>query len=505
MKNILIGIHFRKHDANISIFDGNKFHYFQREREEQGEKRCGIGFKKQEFIQDFPGKDFTKYIINYLKKLNIEKNQILAIAVGDSSWELKIENNYFQKVSWLKDLCEEVYFVDHHYAHHLSTFKNNNSWVLDGHGNDLRFSSIFKDKELEHTLREPNEGESLGERLDSVGIELTGSWGNAGHMMALDSLGVCQKEFYEKHKNNMMENSWNYLSFRKFCSYWQKNKKWSEADNLYRDYIKTIHEIVKNIYPVYLNRFFKKNESFIFSGGVSQNIILNTHLKKMFPNIEITPHGFDGGISLGLVQFLIDLKKYDPPNLKNFPFIQADEHPGFPKESTIQEAAEYLAQGKIILWYQGNGEIGPRALGNRSILGNPLIKDMKEQINNKVKKRAWYRPYGASVLKEDYQDYFNLDWESPYMLYQAEVKDKEKLKPITHFDGTCRIQTVDPNHFVFYELLQKFKKLTGVSTLINTSFNLPGKPIVGTKKDAKDTFNSSQADVLIVGDEVYLR
>jgi len=142
-------------------------------------------------------------------------------------------------------------------------------------------------------------------------------------------------------------------------------------------------------------------------------------------------------------------------------------------------------------------------LGNRSILANPLIPDMKEQVNNKVKKRAWYRPYGASVMVDDYKEYFDLDWESPYMLYQANVKDSEKLKPITHFDGTCRIQTVNQNQEIFYELLEEFKKLTGVPILLNTSFNLPGKPIVGTKKDAKLNFDSSQADILVTGDDFY--
>ena len=271
------------------------------------------------------------------------------------------------------------------------------------------------------------------------------------------------------------------------------------------DYVKTIHEIVKVNHLKYAKKFFSKEDSFVFSGGVSQSIILNTHLRTHFPNISITPHGYDGGISLGLIRFLINIEGWELKDIPNFPFIQSDEHPGFPQKDTIVKAAEYLAQGKIVLWFQGNGEIGPRALGNRSILANPMISDMKEQVNTKVKKRAWYRPYGASVLKDDYKKYFDLEWESPYMLYQAQVKDKIKFKSITHFDGTCRIQTVDSNHEVFYSLLEEFKRLTGFSVLLNTSLNLPGKPIAGSKKDAKSIFDSSQADMLVMGNEVFTR
>ena len=95
-------------------------------------------------------------------------------------------------------------------------------------------------------------------------------------------------------------------------------------------------------------------------------------------------------------------------------------------------------------------EVGPRALGNRSILMSP--KGDKNSLNEKVKKREWYRPYGASVTIDNYKQYFDLDWDSPYMLYNSKVKDKDKFKCITHVDGTCRIQTVSNKHEVYYEL-----------------------------------------------------
>ena len=125
--------------------------------------------------------------------------------------------------------------------------------------------------------------------------------------------------------------------------------------------------------------------------------------------------------------------------------------------------------------------------------------------SKKEKKREWYRPYGASVKFDKYKKYFNLDWESPYMLYQSNVIDKDSFKSICHADGTCRIQTVYPKQETFYNLLDEFEKLTGVPVLLNTSCNLPGKPIVGFENQVFDMFNNCEADYLIIGDRQYER
>ena len=136
---------------------------------------------------------------------------------------------------------------------------------------------------------------------------------------------------------------------------------------------------------------------------------------------------------------------------------------------------------------------------------NPIIDQAKDNINKKIKKRIWFRPYGASVPTDCYKNYFDLDYESPWMLYQAIVKDPIKFSNITHKDGTCRIQTVDSHNPSFLLLLKEFEKLSGFPILINTSMNLPEKPIVGTKKQAKLMFDNSQADVLVMGDEIYTK
>lgn len=492
-KKYLIGLFLGKHDGNVSVYDGDRFIYYKPERSIQA-KHAGFNLDSdKQYHKNY--KDRCIEILNYLK---ISKNQIEAIAISDSHWD-SVVNDKYKILDELKDLCTKVYFVDHHYSHFLSDFNSKNAWVYDGHGNNLHYSKIIKENEISEILKDPEDGYSFGVCLEQLAVKVTGDIFGAGNVMALDSLGELNQEYYYKYKDYPLSLSHIYQSFNNFRLSHSRQKLQTE---LYYDYVKTMHEIIKHNHVKYLKKFFSTNDYFLFTGGVSQSIILNTHLKKCFKNIKITPHGYDGGISLGLINFLVRMFDWDLPKINNFPFIQYDEHPGLPSKLTITKTAELLAQGKIVLWYQGNGELGPRALGNRSILANPAISNMKDKVNNKVKKRAWYRPYGASVLKENYKEYFELDWDSPYMLYQAAVKDQKTFKSITHFDGTCRIQTVESSHEHFYQLLDNFKKLTGFPVLLNTSLNLPGNPIAGNKKDALNIFNNSEADVLVIGDEI---
>ena len=162
-----------------------------------------------------------------------------------------------------------------------------------------------------------------------------------------------------------------------------------------------------------------------------------------------------------------------------------------------------MNEEKIVGWYQGNGEIGSRALGNRSILMNPSIKNGKEVLNQKVKHREWFRPFGASILKEEVSNYFNWNEESPYMLYVMDIIDKESFSSITHVDKTCRIQTVSKNLEYYYSLINEFKNLSGIPMLLNTSLNNGGKPISGSINDAFNLFSTTDIDILVVGDDIY--
>lgn len=181
----------------------------------------------------------------------------------------------------------------------------------------------------------------------------------------------------------------------------------------------------------------------------------------------------------------------------------------YKKSSNIEsEIAEYIAKGYIVGWFQGRSEFGPRALGNRSILADARNPDMKDILNRRVKFREHFRPFAPAVLWEYQQEYFKLDIQNPYMLIVKDVhEDKRSIIPsTTHVDGTGRIQTVTrEGNAVFYELIEAFRKLTGVPVVLNTSFNIKGEPIVESPEDAIRCFLGTQIDCLAIDDYLVLK
>ena len=174
-------------------------------------------------------------------------------------------------------------------------------------------------------------------------------------------------------------------------------------------------------------------------------------------------------------------------------------------QKSQKEAAKIIAQkiadGNIVAIYHGAMEFGPRALGFRSILADPRNNKMKEKINAAVKYREPFRPFAPVVIKEDVAEYFDCKTDSPYMLFNYYVHENKRnvIPAVTHIDGSSRIQTVDKNDNPYlYDILQAFKELTGVSVLLNTSFNLRGHAIVNRPEDAFATFCSGGIDNLLL-------
>jgi carbamoyltransferase len=176
------------------------------------------------------------------------------------------------------------------------------------------------------------------------------------------------------------------------------------------------------------------------------------------------------------------------------------------EDELINFTVDRLIEGKVIGWSQGRMEFGPRALGARSILADPRRLEMRDRINAVVKMREGFRPFAPAVLESEYQNHFDLDHESPFMLETCNVISSIDLPAITHIDGSARIQTVNGNaNPRFAALLEEFYRRTGCPILLNTSFNLRGEPIVCTPIDAVQCFNRSQIDLLVVEDFVLER
>ena len=220
----------------------------------------------------------------------------------------------------------------------------------------------------------------------------------------------------------------------------------------------------------------------------------------------------DNGTALGAAQWVqmqagVEMKKVDHlflgPGIENIK-ISSFKNLQHKKISHVSEVAELLAKGKVIAWMQGRMEFGHRSLGNRSILGDPRDKKMKDIINEKVKFREPYRPFAPSFPEGKLQDFYQTDKTSyPFMIETLHAKDvtKELAPAIVHEDGTSRVQTVSSLHSPeFYELLKEFYKLTDCPILLNTSFNINGMPIVLSVDDAIDCFMKTEMDYLVIKD-----
>jgi carbamoyltransferase len=173
-----------------------------------------------------------------------------------------------------------------------------------------------------------------------------------------------------------------------------------------------------------------------------------------------------------------------------------------PVSDPAKTAAELLAEGKIVGWFQGRMEFGPRALGNRSILADPRDPEMNAKVNNAVKFREWWRPFAPSMLAEVAGEYLESATDSPFMILTAQVKPEKRsvIPSVTHVDGSARPQTVQREvNPLYWNLIDEFGKRTGVPVVMNTSFNLRGEPIVCTPTDAIRTFFSSGMDALVLG------
>ena len=280
------------------------------------------------------------------------------------------------------------------------------------------------------------------------------------------------------------------------------------------------------------------------AGGVALNCVANGKIlkEKIFDNIWIQPAAGDAGGSLGsaLALWHIEQNNLREVNLNDdmkgsylgIEFTQEEiekelkligaNFETFNYEDLINKTAEFLSNEKAIGWFQGRMEFGPRALGSRSILGDPRSDKMQKNLNLKVKYRESFRPFAPSILREDLQNWFDMNVDSPYMLLVSNINSEKKIEmtneqkklfgieklnikrseipAVTHVDYSARIQTVNKkNNKRYYDLISKFKEKTGCPVIVNTSFNVRGEPIVCTPSDAFNCFMGTELDYLVIG------
>ncbi len=509
----LLGLRLCDHDSNISYFDGDEIYYYKFERDYE--------------IKHWGVDNIWSWREEIKKLWNVNYDEIDEIAIVLDPWRHKLpligpdgpcNEDVFSSLPEVngKPTCEKlfpaieydyfptkskVYRVDHHYAHALSCWpvedaKSEVQIVVDGFGDYHDSWTVFKDDKIYdrgYWDQNGSLGMLYGEAGEILGLQSENPVDWAGKVMAYQAYGEIDKTFKEKIKKFDMYNI-NAI----FNRHLQLNLPHKDID-----WIRTIHEHVGEMLLSFFEKFTDKTYdlNISYSGGVAQNVMWNTILKDKFKNLVIPPHCNDEGLSLGAIEYLRIKNNLSPFKFENFPYCQSDQSPvTIPESNTIEEVVSLLKEGKIIGWYQCYGEIGPRALGNRSLLINPLIKDAKNIIN-RIKRREDYRPFGASILKEHVKDYFNTDIENEHMLYVGKT-NKKNLGAITHIDNTCRFQSVSEKNGCYYELIKKFYEQTGCPLLLNTSFNVNGKPILGKMVTAVQFFKESDIDCLVIGEKL---
>tara|TARA_B110001452_G_C15161135_1_gene403895 strand:+ start:1 stop:1092 length:1092 start_codon:yes stop_codon:yes gene_type:complete len=339
------------------------------------------------------------------------------------------------------------------------------------------------------------------------------------------------------------------MTNKKFDSLFGQPARIANNENLtqfHMDIAASIQEVTEEI-MIKLATSIKKEygiNNLCLAGGVALNCVANGKLleKKIFDKIWIQPAAGDAGGSLGAALALwhneldhprkVNLNddmqgSYLGPEFDNVEIEKILKEVGAEYElkddkDLITKTAEDLSNGMAVGWFQGRMEFGPRALGARSILGDPRSSSMQKNLNLKVKYRESFRPFAPSVLREDVSEWFNINSDSPYMLLVSSINNKKcvtmteeqkklfgidklnikrsEIPAVTHVDYSARIQTVhESTNKRYYELLKKFKEITNCPVLVNTSFNVRGEPIVNTPQDAFNCFMGTDLDKLAIG------
>ena len=475
----------------------------------------------------------------------------------------------------LKNLDEKfndiskIKFSEHHFSHaasafYPSPFKEAVIVTLDGVGEWATSTiSIGKENELK-IIKEIHFPHSLG-LLYSAFTYYTGFKVNSGEykLMGLAPYG---KPIYKKLILEKLIDIKEDGSFKLDMSYFNyatgltmTNKKFSKLfDNPVRDSNKeklsqfhmdiaasiqaVTEEVVLKISKSIANEFKIKN--LCLAGGVALNCVANGKIikEKIFENIWVQPAAGDAGGSLGaaLAFWYTELKKprnefkdqmrgsylgpkFSDQEIENSLNNLKAKFSKFDSKQLVEITAKELSQSKTVGWFQGSMEFGPRALGCRSVLADPRSEKMQKELNLKIKFRESFRPFAPSILREDLNEWFDFDSDSPYMLFVSEVKknkqiemkeseknlfgiDKLNIKrsiipAITHVDYSARIQTVHKEtNPKYYDLILEFKKITNCPILVNTSFNVRGEPIVCSIEDAFNCFMGTNLDILVIED-----
>ncbi|NEU07128.1 carbamoyltransferase [Flavihumibacter sp. R14] len=421
----------------------------------------------------------------------------------------------------------EWHFVEHHLAHaasafNCSPFDHAAILTMDGRGEKATTTYNVGNLNTIGRLGQVNMPHSLGLLYEQVTTHLGFLHSSDEYkVMALASYG--KPEFIKDFESMIAFNKKGCYTISNECLVERFGPRRLRHEPFTKHHFNIAHSMQKVLEEVVLQLVQYLHEesmeqNICLAGGVALNCVLNARIRDrgLFKNVWVQPAAGDSGTAVGAA-ISIDSEKRLPVS-KSFVMDHAYLGPEYTDEeiekflkwsklsyrklqNVANETAEILADDKIVGWFQGRMEFGPRALGSRSILASPINPSMQARLNE-VKDREDFRPVAPVVLEEEASEWFVNAKYSPFMLFVYDVKPEkaDKIPAVRHVDGTARIQTINrKQHPKYYDLIKAFKQITGVPVLVNTSFNTLGKPIVCSPRDAVECFWSSPFDALVIG------
>ena len=432
---------------------------------------------------------------------------------------------------------KKIYQISHHLAHAASTYYSSNFnsssiLIVDGNGSDVETNSYFYGTGKKIKLIDTYKYHGIGNTYSAVTKNILNlGTGGEGKTMGLSSYGKKDNKIKIDYKHKGIETNFSKFILRMPRSDMLGNENKNFKTNFIKKKIKQANKknIMNKVYcnwayeiqsvaektMIHLGKdIFKriKSDNLCLAGGVALNCVANEKLfkKSKFKEMFIFPASSDSGVPFGLAAWgyynLAKEKKkisfnnaFTGITYSNNSIIKLLSNNQIPfKKINENNIAQLISNGKVIGNFNGASEYGPRALGNRSILGDARNPNMRDHINIKVKHREIFRPFAPAILEEKSKDYFDISY-SPYMLRASSCKKTKKIPSAIHVDGTARVQTVNKKqNNKFYNIINAFYKITGVPVILNTSFNDAGEPLVETPLDAMICFLKTDIDCLVL-------
>lgn len=535
------------HDASVTFVDKNlQLRIFEYER--YCKKRFGIFRSDHDDSPLGTNDELRNDFIDYIKTQLNQEPEILLVS------ELPEQDVDFLKRKFPNS---QVYYMGHHISHcigsyYMSGFDKALSFSLDGGGMDYVSDSsmnvfsccVYECNGTEMTRLSPSEDSNLivpfhpgiygvfghfiseiKKGIDDVSNSDKFSLSYAGKVMGLSAYGKVRDEWIGPIRNFYSSTALSHYGNDKLSQLESEigikleENCFSGQDSY--DLAATSQHVFEELSFDYIKPFIEKyNMNVVFSGGCALNVLFNQRLKKYLNerglDLYVPPFPSDCGLSFGHFTYYQNLR-IDPGPYCGIDILDREKIPyycekymrqGKVKIFNTSDIVDLLEKGKIGGIIQGYSEIGPRALGNRSIICDPSFPDMKDILNAKVKFREWFRPFAPVCPLEDKDVYFDDAFESEYMSYAPSVKSewRDKLTSITHVDGTARLQTTtQKQHKLFYDIMIEMKSRNKPPIILNTSFNIRGNPILTTVEDAFYVLENTELDFLVVEDLLFFK